>query len=103
MKNFSVVGNTLRLNNRFWNPDRDSVEALREILRDLGMRRDGEGHRDVEMVEMDSLPIASAYRERVDRMDMAHLWTVDYEGNALVGEEADDIEDIDDLEAGRRG
>jgi len=77
-----------------WNPETDTVQKL------LGIIKEDENATDFnpdDPYDLSFLPTATKYQRFVDEYCNWEIWTIDYLGNALVGESADSIRSVYDL------
>ncbi|MCK4666833.1 hypothetical protein KAU33_08790 [Candidatus Dependentiae bacterium] len=79
-----------------WDPNDETVEDLIDLLNELDNCPDY--NKDDPYVLGDRLSVADGYQEFADDYSELPLWTVDYEGNALIGEDAGTIKHVNEID-----
>ena len=79
-----------------WEPNSETVEDLIDLLNELDDCSDYDRNDPYELESR--LSVADGYQEFADDNADFPVWTVDYEGNALTGEDAGDIKHVNEID-----
>lgn len=74
-----------------WNPNEDTVDELSELI--LELKETGDKDYDLSF-----LPVAEEFKDFVDDHADYPIWTADYNGDILVGSDADEVENVNDFD-----
>ena len=74
-----------------WNPEEDTVNELLELILKLKDTKDKD-------YDLSSLPVANDFKDFVDEHADYPIWTADYNGDILVGEAANEVENVNDFD-----
>jgi len=79
-----------------WDPNDETVEDLIDLLNELDNCSDYDKDDPYELENR--LSVADGYQEFADDYSELPLWTVDHEGNALIGEDAGTIKHVNEID-----
>ena len=79
-----------------WEPNSETVEDLIDLLNELDDCSDYDRNDPYELESR--LSVADGYQEFADDNADFPVWTVDYEGNALTGEDAGNIKHVNEID-----
>ena len=79
-----------------WEPNSETVEDLIDLLNELDECSDYDRNDPYELESR--LSVADGYQEFADDNADFPVWTVDYEGNALTGEDGGDIKHVNEID-----